>query len=79
MRLFVLVSLWGNRMDLSLVGRRSLTVSKSVLKAPIVSDLKPDYDVTLSSFAFKFNLRRYSLWPAAGAGAGGAAGQGGAG
>ena len=40
------------------VGRCRLTVSKPVLKAPMVSALKLQYDETLSNFAF--NLRRYN-------------------
>jgi hypothetical protein len=44
-----------------LVGRCRLTVSKPVLKAPIVQRLKLQYDEPLSNFAFNFNLCRYVL------------------
>jgi len=37
---------------------------KSMLKAPGTERLKLTYDNPLSSFAFNFNLRRYSLDPA---------------
>ena len=48
-----------------LVGRCRLALSKPVLKAPLVSALriKRKYDELLSSFAFKFNLRHYTLDP----------------
>ena len=42
------------------VGRCKLTVSKPVLKAPVVQRLKLEYAEPLSNFAFNFNLRRYS-------------------
>jgi len=43
------------------VGRRSLTVTKPVLKAPMVSALEAsEYDEPLSKFAFNLNLRRYT-------------------
>jgi hypothetical protein len=34
---------------------------KSTLKAPITNPLTLKYDEPLSTFAFKFNLRRYNL------------------
>jgi hypothetical protein len=34
---------------------------KRVFKAPRPKNLKPQYDVPPSNFAFKFNLRRYTL------------------
>jgi len=37
-----------------------LTVSKPVLKAPMVQRLKLHYHTLLSTFAFNFNLRRYN-------------------
>jgi len=37
---------------------------KPVLKAPGSKRLKPKYDEPLSSFAFNFNLRRYTRGPA---------------
>jgi hypothetical protein len=36
---------------------------KPTLKAPRTKRLKLKYDVPLSNFAFKFNLRRYSSAP----------------
>ena len=47
----------------SQIGRCRLTVSKPVLKAPMVSAslrFKQQYDEMLSNFAINFNLRRYS-------------------
>ena len=41
------------------VRRRRLTPSKPMLKAPEIHGLKLKHDDLLSSFAFKFNLRRY--------------------
>jgi len=41
------------------VGKRRLTLSKPVLKAPTVSCLKRQYDETLSNFDFSVSLRRY--------------------
>ena len=34
---------------------------KPTLKAPVSKRLKLKYDILLSNFAFRFNLRRYSL------------------
>jgi hypothetical protein len=42
------------------VGRCRLTLSKPVLKAPMVQRLKLEYGDPLSNVAFNFNLRRYS-------------------
>jgi hypothetical protein len=42
------------------VGRCRLTLSKPKLKAPGTERLKLEYDEPLSSFAFTFNLRRYT-------------------
>jgi hypothetical protein len=42
------------------VGRCRMTVSKSVMKAPMVSALDAKYDELLSDFAFKLNLRHCS-------------------
>jgi hypothetical protein len=46
--------------DSSEAGRCRLTVPIAVLKAPMVSALKPSCHKLLSSIAFDFNLRRYS-------------------
>jgi len=42
---------------------------KPTLKAPVTKRLKLHYDKPLSTFAFKFNLRRYSVVDAAAGGA----------
>jgi hypothetical protein len=34
---------------------------KPMLKSPGIKHLKRKYDIPLSSFAFKFNLRRYTM------------------
>jgi len=52
--------LFADAMD-SVVGRCRFTVSKPVLKAPMVQRLKLQYDEPLSHFAFTFNLRRYTV------------------
>jgi len=49
---------------LRLVGRRvQVDPIKPTFKAPGAKRLKLQYDKLLSSFAFKFNLRCYSLVP----------------
>ena len=45
----------------SMAGRCRLTRNRPMLNAPGRSRLKLRYDEVLSNFAFKFNLRRYSM------------------
>ena len=53
----------------TMVGRGRLTLSNPILKAPGTKRLKLKHDKLLSSFAFKFNLRRYTMLAAANAAA----------
>jgi len=55
-----IVLFWHKLLDPSEVGRCRLTVSKPVLKAPIVSALEAVCVEMLSNFAFNFKLRRYT-------------------
>ena len=49
------------KFDLAMVRRCSFQPMKSMLKAPGTKRLKLNCDELLSSFAFKFNLRRYAM------------------
>jgi len=45
----------------TMVGRRRLTVSNPVMKAPTASAIETIYDDLLSNVAFKLNLRCYTM------------------